>query len=102
MLALLTWSKDCRLDVTEGATLDLRTWQGAGRFMIETASIGDETANNVIKPWRLIVGLLKLLNTEQDVRMAVGMLQAPPTEAYSEDRAPGEAVGGVWERSMGE
>lgn len=59
LLALLTWSENCRLDVTEGATLDLRTWEGTGRFIIEAASIGDETANNVIKPSRLIVDLLK-------------------------------------------
>lgn len=34
--------------------------------------------------------------------MAGGILQALLTEAYSEERAPGEGVGGAWERRMGE
>lgn len=54
MLALLTWSESHGLDMTGGVTLDLKTWEQAGRFIIEVASLGDETAINVIKPSRLI------------------------------------------------
>lgn len=51
---MLTWSESHGLDMTGGVTLDLKTWEQAGRFIIEVASLGDETAINVIKPSRLI------------------------------------------------
>lgn len=62
LLALLTWSEKHGLDVTERTTLDLKTWGWTGKFIIEAASIGNETAINVIKPWRLILDLLRQLN----------------------------------------
>lgn len=58
MLALLMWSKNPGFNATEGASLDLRTWEWAGRFIIEAVSIGDETSINVIKTWRHILELL--------------------------------------------
>lgn len=63
-----------------------------GKFIIEAASTGDNSAINVIKPWRLIVDLLGQLKTKSTVRTAVGTL---PTEAGSEERAPVGATGGV-------
>lgn len=41
--------------------------------------MGDETILNVIKPWKLVIDLLKQL--EWDARTAGGTQQLPPTEA---------------------
>lgn len=50
LLALLTWSESQKLDVSEGIALDLKTWEWAGRDILASASTGEETAINVIKP----------------------------------------------------
>lgn len=55
LLASLTWFKNHRLDITEAATLDLRTWEWIGRFIIEATSIGDKASISVIEPWRFTV-----------------------------------------------
>lgn len=89
LLALLTWSKNHRLDTIEVAALDIKTWEWTGRFIIEAASIGDEAAINIINPWRLVLNLLRQLKAKQDAWTAVGMLWVLPTEACSENRAQG-------------
>lgn len=55
LLTLLTLSKNHRLDITEAATLDLRTWEWIGRFIIEATSTGDKASISVIEPWRFTV-----------------------------------------------
>lgn len=46
--------------------------------MLAAASIGNETVINVIKPWTLILDLLKQLRNEQDTRTGKGMLGCHP------------------------
>lgn len=52
--------------------MDLKTWDQAGRHILAAAAIGNETAINVIKPWRLILDLIKQLESEQDMSVAEG------------------------------
>lgn len=70
-------------------------WEWAGRYILEAATIASETVINVIKPWRLILDLLRQLGNEQDTRTVEGMLQAPPVKACGENRALGETMGNV-------
>lgn len=70
-------------------------WEWAGRYILEAATIASETVINVIKPWRLILDLLRQLGNEQDTRTVEGTLQAPPVKACGENRALGETVGNV-------
>lgn len=99
LLALLTWSKNHRLDTIEVAALDIKTWEWTGRFIIEAASIGDEAAINITNPWRLVLNLLRQLKAKQDAWTAVGMLWVLLTEACSENRAQG-GIGTHWARGI--
>lgn len=82
LLALLRWAKNHGLDTTRGAALDINTWARTDRFIIKAASKGNESANKVLKPWKLILDLLRQLNTE----------------VRGEDWPPDEVVGGMWRK----
>lgn len=71
------------------------TWERTGRFITEAVSVGDKATINVIKPWRVVLDLLRQLKAKQDARTAVGMPQVPSTETRSEDGVPGEVAGGM-------
>lgn len=71
------WCKSHKLDVTEGATLDFKTWDQDGRIILQAASIGDEAAISVIKPWRLMMDLLRQLQRERNGRVAEGAPRTP-------------------------
>lgn len=57
LLTLLMWCENYKLNVPEGNALELKTWERAGRDTVATASISDDTAINIIKPWRLIMDI---------------------------------------------
>lgn len=59
LIPLLTWCKSHKLDVTEGASLDFRMWDWVGRLIFQAKSVGGETVISIIKPWGLIVDLLR-------------------------------------------
>lgn len=84
--ALLASIKGCKshgLDLSEGSTLDLKMWERAGRYIPAAATIADDSIFNVLKPWRLILQLLRQLGNKQDTRTAKEMLQAPLTKALA-------------------
>lgn len=55
LLALLTWCKSHELDMFEGTSLDSSNWEQAGRNILAAASIGDDTAMDVKRPWKIIL-----------------------------------------------
>lgn len=64
LLTLITWAKTHGLETTKEAAFDFNTWAQTGQFIIQAASRGEENAVRVIKPWKLILDLITLLNTE--------------------------------------
>lgn len=64
LLALITWAKNYGLDTTKEAAFDFNTWAQTGQIIIQAASRGDKNAISFIKPWKLILDLIRLLNTE--------------------------------------
>lgn len=60
-------------DVSERATLNVKTWEQAGRHILSAASTGDETAINIIKTRRLIMDLLEQLKREREAKTAEGL-----------------------------
>ncbi|XP_038002566.1 uncharacterized protein LOC119704909 [Motacilla alba alba] len=89
-LALITWCESHVLDVSEGAALDLKTWERAGRRILTAASTGDGSAIYVIKPLRLIMNIIKMLQSERVVRTAEGLHLVPSAKVNGESRAPRE------------
>lgn len=69
LLALLMWCESHKINVSKGAALDLKTQEQTGQDILSVASIGNDTAINVIKPWRIVLDLLKQLKNEQGRRM---------------------------------
>lgn len=51
LLALLTWAKNCGLDTTKEAVLDINTWVRKGRLIIKAASKGNKSAEMHGKEW---------------------------------------------------
>lgn len=80
--------------MTEQVTLDFKMWDWAGRLIFQAASLGDEAASGVIKPWRLIMDLLRQLQSKRNVRVVEGVLQTP-SKTGEGNWAPGEPEGGV-------
>lgn len=64
LLALLRGAKNHGLDTTREAALDINTWAWTDRFIIKGATKANKSANKVLKPWKLILDLLRQLNTE--------------------------------------
>lgn len=93
LLAVITWCESHKLNVSEEATVDLKTWERAGQYILTAASSGNDSAINVIKPWRFVMDLLKQLKNERDARAAEEMQKAPYTEVRGENRVPGEVAG---------
>ncbi|TRZ11866.1 hypothetical protein HGM15179_015237 [Zosterops borbonicus] len=103
LVALILWYESHGLDVSEGDPLDVKTWEQAGQHILSVASTGQETTINNIKPWRLIMNLLKPLKREQDTRTAEGSPLAPPAEVSGKTMVLGgaDAAQGKWERRIG-
>lgn len=80
--------------MTEGAALDFKMWERAGRLIFQAASIGDEAASGVIKPWRLIMDLLRQLQSKRNAKVVEGVPWTP-SKTGEGNWAPGELVGGL-------